>query len=163
MYQQSSPSRSGKTLAWSLVVLAVVTIAVVLLALRKFNKDTDDMSGGSSLADTKSLQQGQQDEKSLPSDPMPTAQASLSSVNGFIGEVIERNGDENSGGKWIRISVSDQSEGAEAGKMMQYRFFLSNKDTEGTANVKSGSMATVFFVGSPSETDYVQASSVEVK
>lgn len=156
MHQQSSSSRSGRTLAWLLAILAMVMIAAVLLAIRRFNRDVArDME--ETAIESKNAE--------TPLVPMTVSDANDNrDAEGYLtlaGFVSEMTTQEKAGGKAIVLATVTPDEKTGLPHDVSYRFFLSDKDTAGSADIKGGESVTIHFAGSPSETSYIVAKKVE--
>lgn len=156
MYQQPYPSRPGKVLFWSLVILAIVMIAVVLFALRRFNRD---IANDVSEADTEMAAL----KNAALAMPVPDTNENRDTygfftLTGFVSEVAIQ---KKAGGKAIVLSTVILDEATGSPKNASYRFFLSDKDTAGATGIQGGESVTIHFSGSPSETSSIVAKAVE--
>ena len=165
--QQSVPPRSNKALFWSLVVLGIVAVLVVVLALRRFNRDMSrDLSENTPSAPAVSGE-----PVSVPLSKVMTEAVLMgwttdadgfTTVSGRVKEVAVR---PEVGGKWIKLLVSPVVDPKlyEAPDKV-YQYLLSDTDTKGDVkSVKIGDMIAVSARSKPSEVGYLLAGKVEKK
>lgn len=156
LVQQSVPPRSNRLLFWSLVALGIVLVLTVALALRRFNRDVSEDTSGTNAIGTSSEKTA--DAKELPKVDENRDADGYFMLTGFISEMVVQ---KKAGGKTIVLATVIPDEKTGLLRDVSYRFFLSDKDTVGSADIKGGESVTIHFAGSSSETSYIVAKKVE--